>query len=386
MARSGERTKILYVHLAIAHYEVDFFEGFSELFQTKFLLTNAGIAKRIYKNESSLSKPLNVVNIHFPKWINLMKHILKEDYDILMVSALDDPLKIIRFLPSFLIAKFKRRPVVFDPQFWEPDYTTAKVPVFKQLRRWWVQKLRLFVIHKVDVLIPYAGYPYQYLKQVGIPKEKIKSQTVFISSMKEEPSLVDVREAYGIPKEDVLLLYFGRIVPRKGLDKLIEAFLNTGISSQSSLLIVGGGQGSFFDHCKQLADKSSKIIFANHVDATERYTHFKASDIFILPCYPFEGATEPWGLSVNEALQAETAVITTNNSGVSAAVLTNNENAIVIDQENVDKELCESLVELVNDKELREKLAKNGRKLFEQELRKTNRLSAYQKALSEIIE
>jgi len=386
MGRSGERTKILYIHLAIAHYEVDFFEGFAELFQTKFLLTDAGIAKRIYKNESSLSQPLDVVNIQFPKWISLVKQVLREDYDILMVSALDDPLKIIRFLPSFLVAKLKKRPIVFDPQFWEPDYTSAKVPAFKKLRRWWVQKLRLFVIHNVDALIPYAGYPYQYHKQVGVPEEKIKSQTVFISSMKEELSSIDVREAYRIPKEDILLMYFGRIVPRKGLDKLIEAFLNTGISSRSSLLIVGGGQGSFFDHCRQLATKSSKIIFADHVDATERYTYFKASDIFILPCYPFEGATEPWGLSVNEALQAETAVITTTNSGVAAAVLTTNENAIVIDQENVDEELGTSLTMLVNDKKLRQKLAKNGRKLYEQELRKVNRLSAYQKALSEISE
>lgn len=82
---------------------------------------------------------------------------------------------------------------------------------------------------------------------------------------------------------------------------------------------------------------------------------YNKSSIFLCPSW-FEG----WGLPPMEAMACGAAVVTTDNGGVSDFAI-NNETALVCEPKDVNQ-MSSLLIKLVEDKELRIKLAKEGEK------------------------
>lgn len=93
-----------------------------------------------------------------------------------------------------------------------------------------------------------------------------------------------IRSLFSIPQESKVFCFVGRIVPQKGINELLEAFLK--INKDNTYLLVVGAPDEI-NHINQTilkkAKESSKIIFAGSVPDPERY--HAASDFFILPSY-----------------------------------------------------------------------------------------------------
>jgi glycosyltransferase involved in cell wall biosynthesis len=120
----------------------------------------------------------------------------------------------------------------------------------------------------------------------------------------------EIRKKYGYSNE-VLVIYVGQLVPRKGVDILIKAFSEVAKEINNlHLVIVGSGPES--SNLIRLAREKNldRVSFTDWVGDDVKYELLTISDLFILPTM-----ADSWGLVVNEAMCCRLPVITTNAAG-----------------------------------------------------------------------
>ena len=91
-------------------------------------------------------------------------------------------------------------------------------------------------------------------------------------------------------KEIFTVVFVGRLVPIKGLDKLISSFKLLPLDAQKHIRYLIVGDGFYKSTLKSLTNNlklNKKIIFSGYTDNIYRYLN--QSDIFILPSQGGEG-------------------------------------------------------------------------------------------------
>ena len=100
---------------------------------------------------------------------------------------------------------------------------------------------------------------------------------------------------------EIVLLFVGRLITRKNIDKIISAYENLRDKYRLKLIIVGDGPDR-----KRLEDISSNCIFKGVVADTEKY--YQQADIFISPSEYGEGLQG----TILEAMSCGLTVVATN--------------------------------------------------------------------------
>lgn len=174
--------------------------------------------------------------------------------------------------------------------------------------------------------------------------------------------LVDIKSMYGIPSNDKIILFVGRITPQKGVKELLLSYID--IEYDATLLIVGSSmfglnvKNSYEDEIKKIASKSrKKVIFTGYIpnDQLKSYYHF--ADIAVFPSLYGEAA----GLTIIEALSLGKKVITTSIGGIPEYVDKDMALLLQVDNELIDN-LKKALEYMLHDTsfntdEIREKIA-----------------------------
>jgi len=91
-----------------------------------------------------------------------------------------------------------------------------------------------------------------------------------------------IREQFGLEK-DSYILFLGRIVPEKGIAKLIDAFKQ--IKTDKKLVIAGGISDTekFGEEMKELAKDDERIIFTGFVEGRMKHELYSNAYIYTLP-------------------------------------------------------------------------------------------------------
>jgi glycosyltransferase involved in cell wall biosynthesis len=158
-----------------------------------------------------------------------------------------------------------------------------------------------------------------------------------------------------------IILFLGRIHPKKGLDLLAGAFKKiVDMRDDVFLIIAGSGDQSYVSQIKQLFKKkglSDHVLFTGMLLDFDKLSAFYGSNMFILPSYG-----ENFGIAVLEAMACALPVVITNKVGLSpdvkecrAGIVTN------CDQE----EIAEAMLELFNNENAGKAMGESGRKLVE---------------------
>jgi glycosyltransferase involved in cell wall biosynthesis len=135
------------------------------------------------------------------------------------------------------------------------------------------------------------------------------------------------RDALGFTDEDVVLLFAGKLEPKKNpffLLRLAKAISN----SRFKILFVGNG--SLEAELKQAAANDARIQFMDFCNQSVMPVIYRMADIFILPS---TGPGETWGLAANEAMACGLAVMLSDKTG-GAVDLVDADNGLVFNPAN----------------------------------------------------
>ena len=113
----------------------------------------------------------------------------------------------------------------------------------------------------------------------------------------------------GLPLDKIVFLTVRNLVPRMGIETLIETFCKSDILRQKGMLLIGG-KGFLENRLRSMVDKfnlKDSIRFLGHIPDDYLPGIYQAADFFVLPTKKLEG----FGLVILEALACGTPVLGT---------------------------------------------------------------------------
>lgn len=149
--------------------------------------------------------------------------------------------------------------------------------------------------------------------------------------------------------------YFGRFVPEKGLDTLLEACAK--LNGEWRLTLVGKGETEAA--LKAQADRlgiAERVEFYPMVASTEVAAYMSALDVFVLPSITFPNWKEQFGRVLVESMACEVPVIGSNSGEIPHVI---GEAGLVFPEKDATA-LAAHLQRLYDDANLRQELAAKG--------------------------
>lgn len=182
----------------------------------------------------------------------------------------------------------------------------------------------------------------------------------------------EIREQYNIKDDDIVFSFAARLTADKGINELLEAFLNLSEKYNNIKLLVMGGMddsGSLKSDLFAKAEKSESIVLTGSVPDVERY--YAASDVFVAPSY-----REGFGLVVIEAESMALPAIVSDVPGQIDAIVPN-ETGLACTVKSAFS-LQEQMEKMIADASLRESLGANAQRYVEDNFEQ-NKLFSYLK-------
>lgn len=248
------------------------------------------------------------------------------------------------------------------------DFNLAKRNFWK---RFWLRR----ILNNSEFIVVNSNYLKNEVLKL-IPSVKIEVVYPAISGLRPsdenlKKQIISSRQLSG----KKIIFSLGRLVKRKGFDKLILSFdgIHTNlhklehksaqIVDSSDVCLVIAGNGPEENYLKDLARKSScseNIIFLGGISDEEKCVFYDLCDIFALPSRNENGDTEGFGIAYLEAAFFGKPSVAGNIGGVSEAVL-NGKTGILVEGENVD-EISQAIIRLLKDDDLRKKMGDEARR------------------------
>ena len=182
------------------------------------------------------------------------------------------------------------------------------------------------------------------------------------------------REKAGVNGNPVIL-YVGRLVPKKGLDTLITSMKKIVEKYPHAKLYIAG-KGNLLPFLKTMTSIlgiEKNVEFLGFVEENVLLYLYNSADVFVLPSI----TGESFGIVLLEAMASGLPCIATNVGGI-AEVLEDGKYGLLVEPGN-SKELAKAIITVLENKDLRSKLAKEGRKVAEEKY-------AWEKVADKIIE
>lgn len=179
---------------------------------------------------------------------------------------------------------------------------TEYLPIGKRLGRAALGKWMKMRLKDVNLIIAPTKKVEQTLKQYGMTKDirivPTGIQLEKFNSAVDENAVAQLREKYGIRKEDKVLLSLGRLGFEKRIDELLYGMKEVvKMQDNVKLLIVGGGPAR--ESLEKLTDElelREYVRFAGMVNPEEVQTYYRLGNVFVCA-----STSETQGLTYIEA-------------------------------------------------------------------------------------
>ena len=172
-----------------------------------------------------------------------------------------------------------------------------------------VDKVISFVMKKADFYLSSGLEVNKYFAYYGIPEEKIRLYRfadMNQAELQKASEMAQDKQKYRKAceyTEDVIFLYVGQQIPRKGIDILVQAAKD--LPENIGIWIIGGKPE---EHVSAYVQEHglSHVHFLPFMSKYELYEYYAGADVFVLPT-----RYDIWGLVVNEAMAFGLPVIST---------------------------------------------------------------------------
>ncbi|MEC3906219.1 glycogen synthase [Tamlana sp. 2201CG12-4] len=240
----------------------------------------------------------------------------------------------------------------------------------------WVEKT---AIEMADALIAVSEETKEdVLKHFNVSEDKVKVIYNGINlqqyNVTSETSTLD---NYGVDKTKPYVLFVGRITRQKGIIHLVNAIKY--IDPDTQIVLCAGAPDTpeiakeMEDSVNEVKKTRNNVIWIDKMVTKEEiiqlYSH---ADVFCCP-----SIYEPFGIINIEAMACNTAVVASAVGGIKEVVVDGETGILVpleqqqeapfepIDPDKFSRDLAEGVNKVINDKNLRETMAINGRKRVE---------------------
>lgn len=325
---------LLFIHNTLPEFRICFFEELTKNYQTKFLITHPELASNIYGVDGMKDNELDVYYIsgNLKKRIRDLKNeIEKSDINKIILPPADSVVEIVEGIYALWIAKKNKKDIYTWTEKWESPRSEQD---FKKKIKNGIHRVifKLYTKNAKRVIV-FGSKAKEYMMKIGVPEEKIRV-SYMTSIPPDSPKKINIRRKYIIPESKKIIFNLARMIPRKGLDILIDAVAVLQKTHDDFVLLVGGDgpmKSIVEEKIKQYGLKN--VILAGYIKPEYRVEYYRQSDLFVLPSKYYKGMIDGWGLPVNEALYCLTPVVATNCEG-SAFDLLDGTNGVMVEQNN----------------------------------------------------
>lgn len=119
-----------------------------------------------------------------------------------------------------------------------------------------------------------------------------------------------LRDKYGVDDNERILVCVARLIPSKGIDVLLKSI--DGLNIAVKLWVIGDGKEK--DKLVRMADRlgiKNQVLFLGSMEHRLVAERMKAADLFVLP-----SRSEPFGISLLEAMDAGLPIVATRVGGI----------------------------------------------------------------------
>ena len=204
--------------------------------------------------------------------------------------------------------------------------------------------LRWFYRH-IDAFCYVGEMARQHLLDQGISREKLCFSPYCVDNLffKRQISRLNRKECraqLGFSPSDFVVLFSGKLIPRKQPLLLIEAVSRAQKQRQDQLKLLMVGDGALRQQVNDLGNAKLGNTFRSFgfVNQSKLGPFFMAADAFVLP-----STFETWGLVVNEAMLFGLPVIVSDQVGCRWDLVTERETGLVFPMGNIE-ELTKALI------------------------------------------
>jgi len=232
-----------------------------------------------------------------------------------------------------------------------------------------VSNIELRAAHTADLIVTVSNAMRDELVGLGFPADKVRVVYNGVDPQKYSMSQVnkekvrEVRDMYELKDDDLMVLFLGRLVWVKAVDKLIAAMPHVLQKIPNAKLVIVG-LGDMQDYLTRLAQNlrlQDKVKFRfEFVPEDERIAHYAACDVAVFP-----SVYEPFGIVALEAMSMEKPVVV-GASGVSGmreiVVNSGPEQCGFHVNPNDPPDIAWGIINSLQDPQRKKLLGENGRK------------------------
>lgn len=380
-----QKPRILFVHNTLLWYIKPFFIGLGKIYNVQFIFTNMQLGKRMYgveileENEEYDEMEYKVLKRYFnnisPSGIpfGLIKELFQERYDII-VTALGS----IEMLFCFLAAKIRREPTIFWSGEWGWEGKSSERNLALPLTK--------FILPRSDAILVPGTKHKEYIVSLGASPDRIfimpyaSNTAVKGEDYKETEKL---RKSLNIGNKKVIL-YVGRLVKRKGVNYLIEAFSSLRKERDDTTLIIAGEGESKSE--LELLSKSlgieDSVHFAGFVDNFKLSLYYALCDVCVVPSITYIVA-DIWVHVVNDAMSTGKPVIATDAVGAAFDMIQDGINGFTVPEKDADA-LYKAIKKILTEPELAKRMGEEAKRTVAQGFTYEHMIEGFVKAVESV--
>lgn len=274
--------------------------------------------------ESMYSLKLVYLLDSFQILTSLLRSLLTGRFKVIVMTGMP----VLESIPTFIIAKLLRVPIIIRETHW---YWPKTLP---SMFTWPINKI---IVSNSNLVVCPGKKAYEYWHSLSIPNNKLLIVPFYASTLKIdqkiEEAAIDFHTTY---RNNVVILYFGRLIEKKGIDYLIKAFAKLHERFDNIvLMIIGEGpeRHNLEKLCIQM--KLTDVVFRGAVEEKLKAAYFLGADIYVYPSITL-GLPEEWPLGVVEAMSVGKPVIVSTAVGSAPDVVKQGVNGFVVQEKNVN--------------------------------------------------
>jgi glycosyltransferase involved in cell wall biosynthesis len=223
----------------------------------------------------------------------------------------------------YLLLRMRSAPLIFRGD----SHRLIRASGFREVIR---RKLISHVFRHFSAFIYVGKANYDYFRYHGVPEHRlfraphcVENARFFASAAAAVADAAAWKRELGIPPDDAVVLFAGKLESKKRPLDLLSAFSEARLSGTSLLFV---GSGPLEQQLRAAARNNPKVFFAPFQNQSSMPRTYAIGDIFVLPSF---GKSETWGLAINEAMCMSKPVIVSDHVGCARDLVAPYRNGLV---------------------------------------------------------